>query len=184
MARSDSPIRTGLSFEDYLVFEKTSSVKHEFIDGQLFMMAGASERHNRLAFLLAMQLETVTQEQPCQVSLLDLLVRTPNNLAYYPDVFVVCDPSDDETHVKRKPCLIIEILSDSTEVIDRGEKLGNYTQISTLQAYILLSQTEPKLEIYQRNLHGWNYNLYKMGDTILLPCIDFKLELESLYAKL
>jgi Uma2 family endonuclease len=184
MARNEAPVKTGLSFDAYLVFEKTSPVKHEFIDGQLFMMAGASERHNRLAFLLAMQLEMVTQEQPCQVYLLDLLVRTPNNLAYYPDVFVVCDPSDDETQVKRKPCLIIEILSDSTEVIDRGEKLSSYTQIDALQTYVLISQDEPKIEVYQREMQGWNYNDFRIGDTIYLPCVDHKLELESLYTKL
>jgi Uma2 family endonuclease len=184
MARSETPVKTGLSFDDYLVFEKTSLVKHEFVDGQLFIMAGASERHNRLAFLLAMRLEDISQAKGCQVYLLDLLVRTPNHVGYYPDVFVVCDSTDDEPHVKRKPCLIIEVLSDSTEVIDRGEKLENYTLIDTLQTYLLVNQEETKVEVYQREVEGWKYNVLRAGAMIYLPCLDLKLDLQSLYTKL
>ncbi len=180
--RNASPIKTGLSFEDYLNFEQSSLVKHEFVDGQLFMMAGASDKHNRLAFLLAMRLEE--RKHNCQVYLLDLLIRNPNNIGYYPDVFVVCDQSDDETHVKRKPCLIAEILSDSTEAIDRGEKLKNYTQIQSLQAYVLISQEEPKIEMYKRESTGWHYEVLRSNDVIKLPCVNLELSVQSLYTNL
>jgi Uma2 family endonuclease len=139
MARPEPPVKTGLTFEDYLEFEATSEVKHEFVDGQLFMMAGSNARHNRLAFLLAGRLEQNAQPLNCLVYLLDIKVLTPNDVGYYPDVLVICDTADDHPVIKRKLYLIIEVLSDSTEAIDRGEKLNNYGLFPSLQAYVLVN---------------------------------------------
>ena len=138
------PIKTGLTFEDYLSFEETATEKHEFIDTQLFMMAGATERHNRItrrfyALLLA------AEDDQCKTYFSDMKVRTPNDVGYYPDVLVVCD-EDNHPIVKRKPCLIIEVLSDSTEAIDRGEKLNNYRLFESLQAYVLVNQNVNRLD--------------------------------------
>ena len=97
-----APVRTDLTFEEYLRVEEVSPVKHEFVHGQMFMLAGASDRHNRLAFRAAMLLEAESQSQDCTVYLLDLKVRTPDGSTYYPDVFVTCE-DDDDTYVKRLP---------------------------------------------------------------------------------
>jgi Uma2 family endonuclease len=182
MPRSQPPEKVGISFEDYLEFEKTSPVKHELVDGQLFMMAGTSERHNRIAGR-AYALLLAAEDGKCRTYFADIKLRTPSNDGYYPDVFVVCE-KDDDKDVKHKPCLIIEVLSDSTEAIDRGEKLGNYTPISTLQAYVLLSQHDVKAEVYSRAGKGWHYEVIQGEDVIKLPCVGLELPLKSFYATL
>jgi Uma2 family endonuclease len=181
MARSLPPIKTGISFEDYLNFEQTSSEKHEFVHGEIFAMAGATERHNRLtgrfyALLLA------AEDGKCRTYFSDMKLRTPNNVGYYPDVLVVCDESDDHPLVKRKPCLIIEILSDSTEAIDRGEKLGNYRLFESLKAYVLVNQTIQRVEMYRRHEDtSWRYESYEAGQHFKLPCVGLELAVDSLY---
>jgi Uma2 family endonuclease len=97
---------------------------------------------------------------------------------------VVCDSDDDGVYVKHKPCLIIEILSESTEAIDRGEKLGNYTLAESLQAYVLVSQQEAKVEIYRRDENGWHYHVLRAKDTLKLPCVQLELPVETLYTNL
>jgi Uma2 family endonuclease len=182
MARSLPPIKTGISFEDYLSFEQTSTEKHEFVHGEIFAMAGATERHNRLALALAAKLLASDDTSLCRVLMSDVKVRTPNNVGYYPDVLVVCDESDDHPLVKRKPCLIIEILSDSTEAIDRGEKLSNYRLFESLQAYVLVNQTIQRVEMYRRHEDtSWRYESYEAGQHFKLPCVGLELAVDNLY---
>jgi Uma2 family endonuclease len=181
MARPLPPIKTGLTFEDYLSFEETVTEKHEFIDGQLFMMAGATERHNRItghfyALLLAIE------DGKCKTYFSDMKLRTPNDIGYYPDVLVVCDEEDNHPIVKHKPCLIIEVLSDSTETIDRGEKLNNYRLFESLQAYVLVNQHVNRIEMYRRQNDGfWRYEVYETGQSIKLPCANLELAVNQLY---
>ena len=184
MPRAAEPVKTGLTFEEYLEFERTSPEKHEFVDGQLFMMAGGSDRHNRLAFLIAMRLEGESRAQSCRVYLLDMKIRTPDEVSYYPDVFVTCDESDDGTYIKQKPCLILEVLSNSTEAVDRGEKLRNYAKLPSLQGYVLVSQSEPRLEMFRREETGWRYEVKEAGETLTLPCLGLTLNVDELYAGL
>lgn len=135
-----APVRTGVTFEEYLKLEQGSPVNHEFVHGEMFMLAGTSSRHNRLAGRLYARL-LEAEAGTCQTFFADIKVRTPdpNGAGYYPDVLVTCD-EDDDPYVKCKPCLIAEVLSPSTEAVDRGEKLLNYQKIERLQAYVLLSQ--------------------------------------------
>lgn len=185
MARLEPPVKTGLTFEDYLAFEETSTARHEFVDGQLFMMAGSTARHNRIAFLLAGRLEQSAQALNCLVYLLDIKVRTPNEVGYYPDVMVICDATDNHPVVKRKPCLLVEVLSDKTEAIDRGEKLNNYRLFPNLQAYVLVNQNIQRVEIYDRDADGyWRYKTYEAGETFHLPCVNIELTVDSLYQNL
>ncbi len=181
MPRAAEPVKTGLTFEEYLELEHASPVKHEFVDGQMFALAGASDKHNRLAFRLATLLEADNQTENCVVYLLDLKMCTPNGVGYYPDVFVTCEEETD-TYVKRKPCLIVEILSASTEAIDRGEKLHNYRTFETLQAYVLVNQGVARVEMYRREDDGtWRYEECEAGETLRLPCLGFELHVDDLY---
>ena len=172
-----------MTFDEYLELERTSPVKHEFVDGQLFMMAGGSIRHNRLSLILAARL-LAAETGTCRTFMADMKVRTPDNVGYYPDVLVTCDESDDDTHVQRKPCLIVEVLSDSTEAVDRGEKLRNYAKLPSLQGYVLVSQNEPRLEMFRRQEDGWRYEVKEAGETLTLPCLDLTLVVDELYAGL
>ena len=158
--------------------------KHEFVHGQIFAMAGASDKHNRLSGRLYAQL-LAAEASPCRTYIADMKVKLPNNVSYYPDVLVTCDPDDNEDFFKRKPCLIMEVLSDSTEAIDRGEKLLNYRKAESLQAYVLVSQKLPYLEIYTKQENGvWNYESKETGDHIDLPCVKLILSVDKLYSDL
>jgi Uma2 family endonuclease len=182
MARPLPPVKSGLSFEDYLAFEETATEKHEFVDGQLFMMAGSTERHNRLTLALAAKLLAASDSSLCRVLATDVKVRTPNDVGYYPDVLIVCDEEDNHPVVKRKPCLIAEVLSDSTEAIDRGEKLGNYRLFESLQAYVLVNQHINRIEVYRRHEdNSWRYEVYEASDTLRLPCVGLELSVNQLY---
>lgn len=85
---------------------------------------------------------------------------------------------------KRNPCLIAEVLSPSTEAVGRGEKLLNYQKLETLQAYVLLSQDLPRVEVYRRDGDGWRYELKGAGETVTLPCVGLEVSLDSLYKRL
>lgn len=178
-----APVRAGVTFDEYLKLEETNTVKHEYVHGQMFMLAGASDLHNRLSFRLASLLEADGEAHDCTVYLLDLKIRVPDGPAYYPDVFVTCEDEDD-SYVKRKPRLIAEVLSPSTEAVDRGEKLLNYQKLGTLQAYVLLSQDLPRAEVYRRDGEGWRYELKEAGETLTLPCVGLEVSLDSLYKRL
>ncbi len=177
-----APVRTDLTFDEYLRLEETNAVKHEYLHGQMFMLAGTSSRHNRLAGRLYARL-LEAEAGTCQTFFADIKVHTPdpNGAAYYPDVLVTCDEDDGDACVKRKPCLIAEVLSPSTEAVDRGEKLLNYQKLETLQAYVLLSQDLPRVEIYRRLADGWRYELKEAGATLTLPCVGLELPLDRLF---
>ena len=127
----------------------------------------------------------MAESQACDVFFTDVLVKTPDDTGYYPDVFVVCDQSDTHPRVKRRPCLIVEVLSKSTEAIDRGEKLRRYCSIPSLETYIMLDQREARAEIYSRQTDGsWRYSTLE-GDAMLpLPPLQLKVSLAALYANL
>ena len=109
-----------------------------------------------------------------------MLVRTPDDHGYYPDVFVTCEERNDGSRVKRQPCFVVEVLSDSTEAIDRGEKLHHYQRIPALQAYVLVSQYKQMVEVYRRLPDGWRYEILESG-VLELPCIGLGLPLERVY---
>lgn len=178
MARSTEPVKTGLSFAEYLALERSAEVKHEFVHGQLFMMAGASDRHNRLAGRLYARL-LAAESGDCRTYISDMLVRTPDEVGYYPDVLVTCE--EGEERVKRHPCLIIEVLSPTTEAIDRGEKLHNYQKFASLEAYVLVSQEEERIEMFRRDNGGWRYEPKEAGESLTLPCAGLELTVEDIY---
>jgi Uma2 family endonuclease len=174
-----APVRTDLTFEEYLEVEERSRDKHEFVHGKMFGLAGASDRHNRIAGRLYARLLEV-ETGACRTFVADMKVRTPDGTAYYPDVLVSCD-EDGDAYVKRHPCLVVEVLSDSTEAIDRGEKLLNYQKFGSLQGYVLLSQDLPRAEVYRRAEDGWRYEVIEVGETLKLPCVGLELPVDALY---
>jgi Uma2 family endonuclease len=193
MARLEQPVRTATSFEEFLEFERSSPVRHEFIDGNLFVMAGGTDRHNQLAIRVLTRASLAVEGSDCLMYMADMLVRTPSGVGYYPDVFASREAVDG-ARVKHQPCFIAEVLSEpahghgaseSTEAIDRGEKLLNYAQFETLETYVLISQVTPQAEVYSRQPDGsWRYEVIKSGGVLRVPCIKLELPLEILYANL
>lgn len=171
-----------LSVEEYLRHEDGAAFRSEYVDGRLFAMVGASDAHNIISMNVAALLWNAARGSACRVYQSDMKVRPLGQVFYYPDVMVVCRSEPDETHFKRSPCLIVEVLSPSTAVIDRGEKLRQYTQMPSLEAYVLLEQHEQRAEVYRRGAEGlWTYQTLEADALLALPCPQITLSLAEVY---
>jgi Uma2 family endonuclease len=180
-----APVKTQTSFEDFLKFEAQSPDKHEFVDGNLFVMAGGTRKHNELAGELYLALKAPARAAGYRTYFADVLIRTPNNVGYYPDLQVVATDSRDSQKVVHSPIIIIEVLSESTEMFDRGEKWQNYQTIESLEQYVLLSQTQAQAEVYSRAENNtWRYQLLPQEAMLEFPSLGFSLRLEQLYQDL
>jgi Uma2 family endonuclease len=177
--------KTQLTIDEYLDGERSSPIKHEYAAGHVFAMAGASERHNRIALNIGAHLHQATRASDCIAFISDMRVRI-DQVVYYPDLMVCCDPADSDPYLKHSPCLVIEVLSDSTERIDRGEKLHNYRQINSLQAYVLVVQDQQRVEIYRRtNSPHWQFESYDAVDDLIdLPCPPSRISLAQIYERI
>lgn len=142
--------------EEYLAMEEKSTVKHEYIDGYIYAMAGALDPHVTIAGNIFSLLRNHVRGSGCRVYIADMKARIESlNRFNYPDVMVTCDARDQETPgYKRFPCLIIEVLSNSTEGFDRGDKFADYQMLETLQEYGLINTKKPKVECFRLNDDG------------------------------
>ena len=178
---------TKLSEEDYLTLEARSPVRHEYVAGDVYAMTGASLRHNVIALNIAALLRAHLRGSPCRAFVADAKLRIVKAGAYYyPDVMVTCDPrhltvgSDDL--VVEAPKLIVEVLSTSTEGIDRREKLIAYRGIPSLQEYVLVAQDEAKIEIHRRHGDiGWEIVTLTPGDPVELKSLEFASDFPAIY---
>ena len=180
-----SPQQPHLRPEEYLQLEAQSPIKHEYIDGQIYAMAGASDPHVTIAGNLFALLRSHVRGSGCRVYISDMKARIETlNRFYYPDVLVTCDPRDLETPTyKRFPTLIVEVLSDSTEAFDRGDKFADYQTLESLREYVLINTKRQRLECFRRNDEGlWVLQFYTPEQTSFrLDSIDFEGTLDALY---
>jgi Uma2 family endonuclease len=142
-----------VSVEDYLAGEKLSPVRHEYVDGVVYAMAGGAVRHSRLAKNIYSRLERhleSSEGNQCEVFIFDTKVRVSPTIYYYPDMVVTCEQLDDNDLEILEPRLIIEVLSDSTAATDRREKLREYRYIPTLHEYLIIWQNEMRVELFRR----------------------------------
>jgi Uma2 family endonuclease len=171
-----------MTFEEYLEFEERAESKHEFVDGFVFAMAGTSNNHNLLTTNLVAQLRPMARNLSCRVYANDMKLQVSEGDFYYPDVFVVCDPDNLTSNIKSNACFIIEILSNSTAEVDRGEKWQNYRKLSSLQTYILISQQRKFIEVYGHMTDGsWRYEVLEDEGKLELLCINASLTLDEIY---
>jgi Uma2 family endonuclease len=166
-----------VSEADYLSAELHRQDKHEYVSGQVFAMSDASIRHNQIAVNVVVALRAKAASH-CRVSIADVKFKA-RQLYYYPDVMVSCAPVSDE-YCETQPCLIVEVLSESTASIDRGEKLHNYQKAPDLDAYLLVSQNERRVDVYQRSGTVWRFESVTDGE-IVLNCPDMALSLAAIY---
>ncbi len=177
-------LQTYLSVEDYLAGENESPVRHEYVDGQVYAMAGASDRHNRIAGNVFARLSDHLAEGPCEPFISDMKIRVSSRLFYYPDVVVTCEPGGDH-YTKTQPVLIVEVLSPSTERIDRYEKLLAYRQVPSVQEYVLIAQARMLVEIHRRSSDGeWEHDiLTEPEDELALKSVGLSLSLAQVYRR-
>ena len=174
-----------LTPEEYLELEAQSPIKHEYIDGEVYAMAGTTDTHNTIAGNLFALIRRHLRGTDCRVYFADIKAQIEQrNCFYYPDLLVTCHPQDRETPTyKRFPKLILEVLSDSTEAFDRGDKFNDYQTLESLEEYVLVNTKHQRLEIFRRNQQGlWLYQSYSTTPgNIKLQSIDLTLTFEEIY---
>jgi Uma2 family endonuclease len=174
-----------ISPDEYLEAEKTSLFKHEYIQGEVYEIVGSSDPHVTISLNLASLLRSFLRGKGCRVYISDIKVRIDSlNIFYYPDVLVTCDPRDQEfSYYKKYPKLIVEVLSESTEAKDRGNKFADYRQLETLQEYVLVSQTKMLVECFRRNSDNlWVlYPYTNPQELVTFSSVDFTFSLADLY---
>ncbi|ERT06218.1 restriction endonuclease family protein [Lyngbya aestuarii BL J] len=173
-----------ISHKDYLEGEKVSQIKHEYIRGEVYAMAGGSDAHETIAGNLFVLLRNHVRGQGCRAYIGNMKVQIEAaDVYYYPDLFVTCDSRDQNPDdFKKYPRLIVEVLSPSTEAFNRGNKFADYRQIETLEEYILISQDQINVECFRRNEQGfWVLYPYNAEDELELSSIGFKCAIRELY---
>ena len=178
------------SFEDFLAAEREAEIRHEFVDGHVFDMVGATENHNIIVANLTTLLVNQMKGRPCLAYANDMKVRIDvADACKYPDVTALCGERkfyDDRRDVLLNPSLIIEVLSEATEAYDRGEKFAVYRRLPSLREYVLVSQTHWRVEVYERQPHGrWLLTEYNgADDEEPLETVDCVLSMREIYDKI
>jgi Uma2 family endonuclease len=178
-------IPSGFSPQDYLAIEQENAIRHEYRRGLVYAMTGGSDDHSRLSINLLTEINLHLRDSDCQFFSGDVKVNYADDFFYYPDAFVTCDRRDQkDRYVKRYPKLIAEVLSPSTEEFDRGMKFEDYQSLDSLEEYVLISQTEMRVECRRRvasNRNQWETELYRLGERISLKSIGLEVTVADLY---
>jgi Uma2 family endonuclease len=177
------PDRILMTADEYLAWEAGQQERHEYWDGEVVAMAGGTKKHNRVSFNSSKVLDAALTDRDCEVYITDVKVQVQANRKYfYPDVVVTCDERDQDTQLVHYPCLIVEVLSPSTEAVDRGKKFTHYRRFTTLREYILIQPEQPIVEVFAKNTAGkWELAEYGMDDVIQLESIGCPIAVKDLY---
>ncbi|MGB3508444.1 MAG: Uma2 family endonuclease [Microcoleaceae cyanobacterium] len=170
--------------EEYLEWEAKQEFRHEYVDGKILAMTGASILHNNIAINFCIALRPHLRPKGCQVNVSDVKVRESKNSRYfYPDLVITCNANDLKYRdFIEHPTVVIEILSPSTEKDDRGDKFRYYRQFSSLQEYVLVDSESISVENFQRGEGKmWLYSAYTEGESITLSSIEFNFSIDILY---
>lgn len=178
---------TSIDYPRYLELERERDQKHEWFDGQVYAMAGGTLEHSALSAAMIRALGQLAERSGCQVHTSDAKIRVlETGLATYADAAVVCGPveRDPQDHnVMTNPSVVVEVLSDSTEAYDRGEKFRHYRKIPALRDYVLVSQHDRRVEVYSREPDGrWALAEAVAGESFYLSALDGALAVDQVYA--
>ena len=179
--------RLKMTDEEFLAFERVAETKHEFYDGEVFAMAGASENHNVIVVNLSGELRQALRGRPCRHYVTDLRVRIGEAGRFtYPDAVVVCGDREflpgASLDTLLNPTVIVEVLSPSTEAHDRGRKFDFYREIASLRAYVLVSQSEPRVGLFERENGMWRISAASgLGADLRIETLGITLALAELY---
>jgi Uma2 family endonuclease len=170
-----------ISEEEYLRGELISPIKHEYINGHVYAMAGASKNHERIAGNVFGEIRQFLKGSPCEPFGSDLKVKVGSQF-FYPDMMVVCDDPGQNEYYTQSPVLIVEVLSRRTRRTDETTKRLAYLSIPSLLEYVLIEQDVVDVEVCRRS-EGWVSSHYFMGDTVPLESIGLSLPVEDIYAR-
>jgi len=188
MDRAVAAAQTRLTPEEYLAKERAAEQRHEYAGGEVFAMAGGTREHALIAVNFVSALHAALIERPCEVYNSEMRVKIPTTTRYvYPDAAVACGGPKFEDEVRDtllNPLLIVEVLSDSTEAYDRGDKFAQYQTIPSLQEYVLASQKSPRVEIFRRLPDGtWLLRIAGPGARVSLESVQCEIAVDRAYLK-
>jgi Uma2 family endonuclease len=174
-----------VSVEEYLADEPLSEIKHEYLGGAIYAMAGASEPHNIVAVNLWVALGARLRGKPCRAFGSDMKVRLSplgETYFYYPDAMIACDPTDAGRNWRERPAALFEIISERTRRIDGGEKRWAYLQLPSLEAYVRLEQVRAEAVLDLRTEQGWRRQILPGLDAVLkTPSLGLEIPLAEIY---
>lgn len=173
-----------MSADEFLAWDARQSVKHEFVAGEVFAMAGAGEAHVTAAGNVYAALRRHLKGSPCRTFITDMKLRVEATDAfYYPDVMVTCAAADaGEAMVKREPLLLVEVLSPSTAAYDRGAKFAAYRQLPTLREYLLVDPDTRRCDLYRLGADGlWVLHPFEPGQDLQLASVGLELPAATLW---
>ncbi len=175
-----------LTWDEYISGELLSEVRHEYVNGEVYAMSGGTDNHSRIAVKIVSLLDARLEGKPCEPLGSDLKVRITNlseTLGYYPDAMVVCDPTDNDPHFRERPTVLFEVVSKSTERLDKREKLLAYKTIPSLEEYVIIEQTRMAAQVHRR-ASSWKPEFIEGPEAVLvLESISCSLPLADLYAR-
>lgn len=168
---------------DYLESEKVNEIRHEYVDGEMYAMAGVSKKHNEINGNLLENIKAHLKGSKCQTYFVDVKLQVKKlNRFYYPDLVVVCDEDSENEYYISKPTIVVEILSSGTAGTDRREKLFAYQEIDSLQECVMIDQEAEYAEVYRRRDDGlWSWIEFESGEELELESIGFKMPVTDLY---
>lgn len=172
------------TFEEWLELEEVSTVRHEFYFGEVFAMAGGTTNHNLITGNIFASLRTFARKSDCRVFIADVKLELVEKKYYvYPDVIYTCNQDDKQAPlIIRHPSLVVEVLSDSTEAYDLNTKLNYYTKLSSLLYYLLVSQKDYLVQVFERRNNMWIFSSVEgLENTIALPQLGISLSMQEIY---
>lgn len=171
-----------LTVEEYLQGERDVATRHEYVQGQIFAMAGGSGRHNRISLAIASKLDAHLAGKPCETFMADVKIRVDPDTFYYPDVVVACDESVEDDYYREKPVLVVEVLSPSTERIDQKEKLAAYKTIPSLREYAIVWQDVARVLLYRKTESGWQSLMFADPDqAVVFESVGVTMTFDEIY---
>ena len=173
-----------VSVEDYLAAERESDVRHEYVDGELFAMAGASRAHRTAAANLSRELGNRLRGGPCRIGISDAKVSAaPGSRYYYPDIVVSGNDESEEPdpYTESRPTLLVEVLSRTTEATDRREKRVVYQSMPSVREYVLVDLATRTVEVYSRDGIGWSHRTMSEDETLALASLAVELPVADVF---
>jgi Uma2 family endonuclease len=172
-----------ISADDYFQGELTSDTKHEYVNGDVYVMSGAKRAHNIIGMNLAGIFHAHLRSKPCRAFGSDMKVRVQTateDCFFYPDLHITCSENDTAPYFNSQPRLIVEILSESTERYDRSDKFHYYRKLESLEEYVLVAQDTQRIECYRRN-RQWDFELYQTGGSVVFESLELSLAIAEVY---
>lgn len=179
-------LQVGMTEEEYLAFERASTEKHEYSGGEIFAMSGGTSDHAAVAANILRELGNALFGRGCRVHTSDMRVHIPETGKFvYPDASIVCgrpEFKDERQDTLTNPVLVVEVLSESTEAYDRGDKFAAYQTIPSLRHYVIAAQNKPRIEVYTRQADGgWLFFAYGAGEKATLSALECVVDVDRVY---